>query len=160
MRDNHAHIRGLQARIMQGCLNGTGKSITVLANTKQRFALGHVCAAQILTQDVGPTRCRRGLSLEHHGACTLAQQATIVPLVKRSERIGLRDQTHPIQIQKCLRLDRRIVADGNHPLCITLTQRPSAVDDGQQATGCVVGDATIGPFELVTDADVAQHIIG
>jgi len=80
-------------------------------------------------------------------------------LIKGPEDVGLGHQADLVQVLERLWLDRRVVTDGNHTLGISLAQGPGTVNDREQATGRMVGDATIGALELMTDADVTKDVV-
>ena len=59
-----------------------------------------------------------------------------------------------------LRLDRRVVADCDYAIRLALPQCLGRLDHRQRATGAVIGDAGVGAFEVVFDADVTEDVVG
>jgi hypothetical protein len=64
-------------------------------------------------------------------------------LLERTDSVG-RKQAALVIVEQHLRLDRRIVPDGDRAIGLPLAQRLGRFDDRQRAAGAVVGDAGIG----------------
>src|SRR6185503_2714221 len=52
------------------------------------------------------------------------------------------------------------MADGGRPVCFTGADGSGRFGDGQGAADTLIGDTRVGAFEAVTDAHVAENIIG
>ena len=104
------------------CLIARAKTIAVAANREQSLAFGCIAAAEHLAQDDGVALVRGVLGFERERARALAEYAAAAPRVERADGVG-RKQAALMVVEHHLRLDRRIVPDGDRAIGFALAQR-------------------------------------
>ena len=159
VRDDHADVGGVDSGIVQRRDNRARQAVAVVANREQAGRLGDVAAAQHFAQHPSVARGGGILRLQQQRAGAFAEDAAVARRVEGPQRLRC-DQAEAIVVEHHLRLDRRIVPDGDDAVGFAVAQRLHAFDHRQRAAAAVAGDARVAALQAVLDADVPEHVVG
>ena len=135
-----------------------GQRVAVVANGEQSLRVGRGATAENLAQHRRVALPCGRLRFQRKGGAALAEQTSVAARVEWPDRL-LRDQPDVMVVEHHLRLDRRVVSNGDRTVGLAVAQRLRGLDHRQRSPDAVVGDAGIRALEPVADADVSEHIV-
>ena len=159
VRHDHADVGGRERRVGERLRDRACQAVAVVADRRQALRFARVSAAQDLAQHRRIARRGGVRGLQDQRARALAEEAAVVPGVERPQHLG-RQQSQPMVVEHHLRLDRRVVPDGDGAIGLAGAQRLERLDDGERSADAVIGDARVRTLEPVPDADVTEHVVG
>ena len=112
MRDDDAHVGGLELCVIQREQDRIGQRGAVIADGEQALRIGGVTAAQHRTQDGCAALFRRRTRLQHERPGAFSEETAVAVTIEGADGV-LRDEPELVEVEHRLGLDRRIVTDCN-----------------------------------------------